>query len=118
MSKASGAVPGIAAPTAWAIRPQLGSAPNSAVLTSGEFATARRDALDVLAVAAAHDDPPDAPGALAVGDDQQRQLPQQRVQRLAEAQLVLALGRDDDPARARWPCRITVSLVDSCPSTR
>ena len=36
-----GAVPGRAIPTAWTIRPQFGSPPYSAVLTSGEFATAR-----------------------------------------------------------------------------
>ena len=41
MSSGSGAVPGIAIPTAWAIRPQLGSAPCSAALTRGELATAR-----------------------------------------------------------------------------
>jgi len=40
-STASGDVPGIAAPTAWMIRPQFGSAPCSAVLTRGELATAR-----------------------------------------------------------------------------
>ena len=65
-----------------------------------------RDALDALAVAAAHDDAADAAGALAVADDVERELAQQRVERLAEAQLVLALGRD---ARRRWRpsrCRI------------
>ena len=46
-------------PTAWAIRPQLGSPPFSAVLTSGELATARATRLDVPLVAAAHDDAPD-----------------------------------------------------------
>ena len=43
MSSGSGAVPGSAAPTACAIRPQFGSPPCSAVLTSGELATARGD---------------------------------------------------------------------------
>ena len=40
-------------------RPQLGSAPCSAVLTSGELATAARDRLDALGVPAVHDDPRD-----------------------------------------------------------
>ena len=39
--------------------------------------------------------------ALAVGDHHDRELAQQRVERLAEAQLVLALGRDAHAARAR-----------------
>ena len=39
-------------------------------------------------------------GALAVGDHHDRELAQQRVERLAEAQLVLALGRDLDAAGA------------------
>ena len=46
MSSGSGAVPGSAPPTAWAIRPQFGSPPCSAVLTSGELATARAARLD------------------------------------------------------------------------
>ena len=44
MSTASGAVPGKAAPTAWTIRPQLGSPLCSAAFTSGELATARATA--------------------------------------------------------------------------
>ena len=75
-----------------------------------------RDALDALGVAAAHDDAPDAPRALAVADDEQRELAQQRVERLAEAQLVLALGLDAHAARAR-AMRIAVSFVESWPST-
>ena len=63
---ASGAASGSAPPTACAIRPQFGSPPCSAVLTSGELATARADALDRVAVAAAHDDAADPLGALAV----------------------------------------------------
>ena len=43
---------------------------------------------------AAHHDPRDPPGALAVGDHHDRELAQQRVERLAEAQLVLALRGD------------------------
>ena len=116
MSTGSGAVPGSAAPTAWMIRPQFGSPPYSAVLTSEESATARATALHRLLVAAADHDPADAPGALAVADDHQRQLAHERVERLAEAQLVLGLGLDGTP-EAPLHCRITVSLVDSWPST-
>ena len=109
MSSASGAVSGSAAPTACAMRPQFGSAPCSAVLTSGEFGDRARGALDGLQLAAAHDDAADPPGALAVADDQQREHPQQRVERLAEAQLVLGLRRDrarrSRPSTAGSPCR-------------
>ena len=49
---------------------------------------------------AAHDDPADAPRTLAVGRDEQRKLAHDRVQRLAEAQLVLGLGRDGHPGGA------------------
>ena len=88
-------------PTACTIRPQLGSPPCSAVLTSGELATARATRSTPSACAAAHDDAADAPGALAVAHDVQRELAQQRVERLAEAQLVLGLGLDGDAAGAR-----------------
>ena len=94
MSTASGAVPGRAAPTAWTMRPQLGSALCSAVLTSGELATPRAAASTLWQVSSAHDHACDAGGALAVFDHQDRELAQQRVERLAEAQLVLALGLD------------------------
>ena len=53
-----------------------------------------RDRLDALDVTAAHDHARDPRGALAVGDHHDRELAQQRVERLAEAQLVLALRRD------------------------
>ena len=43
MSRSSGAIPAVATPTAWTIRPQFGSPPYSAVLTSEELATARAD---------------------------------------------------------------------------
>ena len=43
------------------MRPQLGSPPNSAVLTSGESATAARHALGRLRIAAAHEHAPDPP---------------------------------------------------------
>ena len=97
-------------PTACTIRPQLGSPPCSAVLTSGELATARATASTPCACAAAHDHARDPPRALAVGDHHDRQLAQQRVERLAEAQLVLALGRDrarrsrpsTSGSRCRW----------------
>src|SRR5215212_5450126 len=59
-----------------------------------------RRALDRLAVAAAHEHAPDALRALAVSDDQQRELAQERVERLAEGQLVGRLGGDLHPARA------------------
>ena len=89
-----------AAPTACTIRPQFGSPPCSAAFTSGELATARA-APRRSAVPAADDHPGDPSGALAVGDHHDRELAQQRVERLAEAQLVLALGRDRHAAGAR-----------------
>ena len=75
-----------------------------------------RAALDDLLPAAAHEDAADPLGALAVAHDHDREHPQQRVERLAEAQLVLALGRDATPL-APEHMRITVSFVDSWPST-
>ncbi len=60
-----------------------------------------RDRLDARLMPAAHDHAPDPLGALAVGDHHDRELAQERVERLAEQQLVLALGRDLHPARAR-----------------
>ncbi len=100
-STASGAVPGSAPPTACTMRPQLGSPPCSAAFTSGELATARAAASTAACVAAAHDHAREPPRALAVGDHHDRELAQQRVERLAEAQLVLALGRDAHAAGAR-----------------
>ena len=100
-STGSGAVPGSAPPTACTIRPQFGSPPCSAALTSGEFATARAARLDASALPAAHDHAGDPRRALAVGDHHHRELAQQRVERLAEAQLVLALGRDRARRRRR-----------------
>ena len=82
------------------MRPQFGSPPLSAAFTSGEFATAARRALDRDAVAAAHDHPADPGGALAVAHDLERELAQERVERLAEVQLVARLGRDRHAARA------------------
>ena len=64
-------------PAAWAIRPQLGSRPKSAVLTSGELAIARATRSASAAEAAPLDlDPADPGGALAVGDDLDRELEQ------------------------------------------
>ena len=60
-----------------------------------------RAALDVAVVAAAHDDAADPPGALAVAHDEDRELAQQRVERLAERELVVGLRRDVHAARAR-----------------
>ena len=85
MSSGSGAVSCSAAPTACAIRPQFGSPPCSAALTSGELAIARATLVDDVVVAAAHDDAADPLGALAVAHDVQRELAQRPVQRLAEA---------------------------------
>ena len=69
------------------MRPKLGSAPNRAVFTSGESATAARDRLDQLA-GAGHHNAADARRALAVGHHHHRELAQQRVERLAERKLV------------------------------
>src|SRR5205085_502616 len=55
----------------------------------------------VLRAAATRDHARDPPGTLAVGDHHDRELAQQRVERFAETQLVLALGRDAHAARAR-----------------
>ena len=106
------------APTACAIRPQFGSPPCSAAFTSGELATARaarRD--DVVAARRGRRTRPIALGALAVAHDVQRELAQRPVQRLAEpASRPRVCGSTDTPdAPEAW--RITVSLVESCPST-
>ncbi len=66
MSSGSGALPGSAAPTAWAIRPQFGSPPCSAAFTSGESATARATRAATALGAAADHHAADAAGALAV----------------------------------------------------
>ena len=92
-----------ALPTACAIRPQFGSPPCSAALTSGESATARAARDHVRLVAAVDDHAADALGALAVAHDQHRQPPQQVVERLAEAHLVLGLGRDAHARSRRRP---------------
>ena len=76
-----------------------------------------RGARDDLVAAAAHDHAADPLGALAVAHDVQRELAQRPVQRLAEAHLVLGLRLDRARRDAPDACRITVSLVESCPST-
>ena len=101
MSSGSGArVVQRRAPTACAIRPQFGSPPFRAALTSGESATARAARTTVSSLAAVHDHAADALRALAVAHDLQREPAQQHVERLAEAQLVLGLGLDAHAARA------------------
>ena len=78
MSTSSGAVSSSTPPTACAIRPQFGSPPCSAALTSGELATARAAAFDRRLVAAVDHHAPDALRPLAVAHDQQREPPQDR----------------------------------------
>ena len=90
-------------PTACAIRPQFGSPPCSAALTSGELATARATRSTTSSVAAAHDHAADPLGALAVAHDRAARACAARVQRLAEAQLVVGLGRDAHAAGAARP---------------
>ncbi len=53
-----------------------------------------RDPLDAALVAALDDHAPDAARALAVLGDQQRDLPQGGVERLAEGALIVGLGLD------------------------
>ena len=73
--------PASAMPAAWAIRPQFGSRPSSAVLTSGELAIARATRSASSSSAAPVDlDPADPGRALAVGDDLERELQQDRVE--------------------------------------
>src|SRR5580692_1076579 len=57
--------------------------------------------LRAVAIAAAHEHSRHPRGALAVGHHHDRELTQQRVERLAKAQLVLALGGDVHTARTR-----------------
>ena len=117
MSTGSGALSCSAAPTACAIRPQFGSPPCSAALTSGESATARAARVTAGSCAAVDDDAADPPRALAVAHHQDREPAQQHVERLAEAQLVLGLGLAICTPLAPDAIRIAVSLVESCPST-
>ena len=100
VDRAAARCPAAPRPTACTIRPQLGSPPCSAAFTSGELATARATALDALARARRARAPArsaraPSPSATIITAS----CAQQRVERLAEAQLVLALGRDAHAAR-------------------
>ena len=116
MSTGSGAVSSSAAADRLHDAAPVGVAAVQRGLDQRRVGDRARHRLDAAPVAAAHDDAPDALGALAVADDVQRELAQQRVERLAEAQLVLGLRRDATPL-APEAIRITVSLVESWPST-
>ena len=84
---------GRAAPAALRMRPQFGSQPYMAVLTSGESATARRHVrASSSAGGPAHPQAHHLGGALAVGDHHQRQPQQQRPQ--GGAQLRGPVGRE------------------------
>jgi len=74
-----------------------------------------RRALDALAVPAAHDDAADALGALAVAHHGQRELAQERVERLAEAQLVLGLRLHGDPNWGRIVQAVGMALPGTAP---
>ena len=93
MSNASGAVPGNAAPTACAMRPQLGSPPKSAALTSGEFATALNATLLDLALRIVRD----GEGARRIGCVRVRGAGEETVERVARAvaNLNLMFGLDE-----------------------
>ena len=108
-STGSGAASTSAMPTACTIRPQFGSPPCSAVLTSGELATARAVRSTLGPWPPRTTTRPIALAALAVAHDRERQLAQQRVQRLAEAPLAVALRLDVHAAGAARdagsPCR-------------
>ena len=83
------------------MRPQFGSPPCSAALTSGELATARATRSTVASSPPVHVHAADPLRALAVAHDLQREPAQRVVERLPQAQLVLGLRRDDHAARAR-----------------
>ena len=86
--------PASAIPAAWAIRPQFGSRPKSAVLTSGELAIARATRSASAGEAAPLDlDPADPRGALAVGDDLERELQQHRLEQALGQRLAGGPGR-------------------------
>ena len=119
MSSSSGAMLGSAMPAAWEILPQFASPPYSAVLTSGELATdlaTRCDRVGGLPRARPPDRTRRAPSpSLTI---QQRELPERRVERLAEPQLVGGVSCSIRRLRTSpLHCRITVSLGDSWPST-
>ncbi len=101
MSSGSGALSCSAAPTACAIRPQFGSPPLQRGLDERRVGDRARRARHGRLVPAVDDDAADPARALAVAHHQEREPAQQHVERLAEAQLVLGLGRDPHAARAR-----------------
>ena len=102
-------MPASAIPAAWAIRPQLGSRPKSAVFTSGELAIARaaRSASSSLGGL-------DAPGRSRPGSRPRRR-------RRSRAPAAAALRRASPPGSGRpdspLACSSTVSLVLIWPST-
>src|SRR3954447_17843002 len=116
MSSASGAESWAAAPTAWAIRPQFGSPPCSAALTSGEFATARAAAttrasgppLTTTRPTRFAPSPRPRVAGASRRSAQSRASPKRTSSSLCGA-TTTPLSPD--------ACRITVSLVESCPST-
>ncbi len=93
-STASGAVPGMAMPDRLDDPAPVRIAAVQRGLDQRRVGDSVRDTVHRAVVAAAHDDAADPAGALAVAHDVQRELAQQRVERLAEAQLVLGLGLD------------------------
>ena len=110
-------MPGSAPPTAWAMRPQFGSPPCSAVLTSGELATARAARSTAAPSPPRTYDAPDARGALAVADDVERELAQERVERLAEGAARRRVSGSTATPPAPLAMSIAVSFVESWPST-
>ena len=116
MSNSSGDVFGIAIPSDCAIRPQFGSPPCSAALTSGEFATARATPSTTAS------DPPRTttrpirlePSPSRTMSSASLRSAQSSASPKRTASSVSASTRTPDAPDA---CRITVSLVESCPST-
>ena len=82
------------------IRPQFGSPPCSARLHERRVRDRARDRLDRARRAPRTTSAADALGALAVGDDLERELAQQRVERLAEGAARRRSGLDRDAGRA------------------
>ena len=116
MSSASGAAPGSAAPTAWAMRPQLGSDPCRAALTSGELATARATASTPSGC------PPDTttrPALAAPSPSRTMSSASWRSSASSAWPKVASASLSGSTATPLTPLamRIAVSLVESCPST-
>ena len=117
MSSASGAVSCSAAPTACAIRPQFGSPPCSAAFTSGEFATAR------AARATTSSEPPRTTTRPIRLEPSPSRTMSSASLRSAQSSASPKRTSSSDCGSITTPdapeaCRITVSLVESCPSTR